>query len=203
MSHKLPELNYAYNALEPYIDAQTMEIHHSKHHAAYISKLNDALANHADLQNRSIEDLIKNLNGLPEGIRTAVRNNGGGHYNHSIFWNLMGPGEGGEPSGELAAAIKAKFGSFAEFKSAFANAAATRFGSGWAWLAIDAKKELFITSSANQDNPLSDGHPVILGLDVWEHAYYLKYQNRRPEYIESWWSVVNWSAVTDRFLSLK
>lgn len=203
MSHKLPELNYAYDALEPYIDAQTMEIHHSKHHAAYVSKLNDALANSADLQSKSIEDLIKNLNSLPENVRTAVRNNGGGHYNHTIFWNLMGPGKGGEPVGDLAGAISAKFGSFSEFKSSFANAAATRFGSGWAWLALDSSKELFITSSANQDNPLSDGNPVVLGLDVWEHAYYLKYQNRRPEYIENWWNAVNWEAVNDRFLSLK
>jgi Fe-Mn family superoxide dismutase len=203
MSHKLPDLPYAYDALEPYIDAQTMEIHHSKHHGAYVSKLNAALEGHADLQDHSIEDLIKNLNNLPESIRTAVRNNGGGHYNHSIFWTLMGANKGGDPTGDLAAAISGKFGSFASFKETFAGAAANRFGSGWAWLVLDTNNDLQVTSTANQDNPVTDGHKVVLGLDVWEHAYYLKYQNRRPEYIENWWNVVDWNAVNERYLSLK
>ena len=203
MSHKLPELPYSYDALEPYIDAQTMEIHYNKHHGAYVSKLNAALEGHPDLQSKSIDDLIMNLSSLPESVRTAVRNNGGGHYNHTMFWNLMAAGKGGDPVGALGVAINAKFGSVASFKESFANAAATRFGSGWAWLALNNQNELFVTSTANQDNPLSEGNKVVLGLDVWEHAYYLKYQNRRPDYIDSWWNVVDWDAVNARFLALK
>ncbi len=203
MSHSLPALPYAHDALEPYIDKQTMEIHHGKHHAAYVAKLNGALEAHPDLQSKSIEDILKSLDSIPEGIRMAVRNNGGGHYNHSLFWNLMGPNAGGEPGGELADAISAKFGSFANFQDTFANAAANRFGSGWAWLILDKNGKVDVTSTPNQDNPISDGNQAVLGLDVWEHAYYLKYQNRRPEYIQNWWSVVNWSAVEQRYLQLK
>ena len=203
MSHTLPELPYAYNALEPYVDKQTMEIHHQKHHAAYIAKLNAALESHPDLQEKSVEDLLKNLSALPESIQTAVRNNGGGHYNHTIFWNIMGPGSGGDPVGDLASAIDGKFGSFAAFKDEFAGAAANRFGSGWAWLVLDSSSNLAVMSSPNQDNPVSEGFKPLMGLDVWEHAYYLKYQNRRPEYIENWWNVVNWRVVGERYESMK
>lgn len=203
MSHKLPELPYAYDALEPYVDKQTMEIHHQKHHAAYIAKLNGALESFPDLQKKSVEDLIRNLSALPESIRTAVRNNGGGHYNHTIFWNIMAPNAGGEPAGDLAAAIKNKFGSFAAFKEEFSSAAANRFGSGWAWLVLDNAGQLAVMSSPNQDNPVSEGFKPLMGLDVWEHAYYLKYQNRRPEYIENWWHVVNWRVVGERYDTMK
>jgi Fe-Mn family superoxide dismutase len=203
MSHSLPSLPYAFDALEPYIDAQTMEIHHGKHHNAYVTKLNGALEQHPDLEGKDLEDLLKNLNSVPENIRTAVRNNGGGHYNHTIFWNIMGANTGGEPGGDLGAAIGNTFGSFSSFKEKFSAAAANRFGSGWAWLVLDATGNLAVTSTPNQDNPISDGHKSILGLDVWEHAYYLKYQNRRPDYIESWWNVVNWDAVAERYTALK
>ena len=203
MSYSLSELPYSYDALEPFVDTQTMEIHHQKHHNAYITKLNGALESAADWQGKDIEEIIQNLNKVPESIRTAVRNNGGGHYNHSIFWNIMAPHSGREPNGDLASSIKDAFGSFAEFKEKFSSAAANRFGSGWAWLALDQSGKLAVLSTPNQDNPLTDGLKPILGLDVWEHAYYLKYQNRRPEYIENWWHVVNWSAVADRFDSLR
>lgn len=203
MSYSIPELPYAYDALEPYIDQQTMEIHHQKHHGAYVAKLNAALEGHPDWQGKEIEDILKNLNSLPEGIRTAVRNNGGGHYNHTLFWSFMAPNAGGEPGGNLAAAINDTFGDLSKFKEEFASAAANRFGSGWAWLSLDASRKLIVLSTPNQDNPVSDGHKPILGLDVWEHAYYLKYQNRRPEYIENWWKVVNWEAVSERFDNLR
>jgi Fe-Mn family superoxide dismutase len=179
-----------------------MEIHHGKHHAAYVSKVNDALQGHADLAKLDVDELMRRLSKVPDGIRTAVRNNGGGHANHSLFWQIMGPGKGGEPKGELAEAIKSTFGGFAQFQEKFAAAAAGRFGSGWAWLAVDSGK-LEITSTANQDTPRSDGKQPILGLDVWEHAYYLKYQNRRPDYIKAWWSVVNWDKVGELYASAK
>ena len=203
MSHSLPQLPYAYDALEPYIDQRTMEIHHQKHHGGYVTKLNAALEAHTDLQSKSMEDLLKNLNSLPESIKTAVRNNGGGHYNHTIFWNIMGADSSDQPGGDLASAISQKFGSFAAFKEEFSSAAANRFGSGWAWLVLDKSSDLAVMSTANQDNPVSEGFKPVMGLDVWEHAYYLKYQNKRPEYIENWWNVVNWSAVADRYDSLK
>ena len=199
MSYSLADLPYPYDALEPYIDTKTMEIHHQKHHNGYITKLNSALETSSEWLGKDIEEIIKNLNRVPESIRTAVRNNGGGHYNHSIFWNIMGPNAGGEPGGNLASSIKETFGSFAEFKDEFSKAAASRFGSGWAWLVLDPGGKLVVLSTANQDNPLTDGFKPLMGLDVWEHAYYLKYQNRRPDYIENWWNVVNWSAVADRF----
>ena len=203
MAQTLPELPYAHNALEPHIDQQTMEIHHGRHHNAYITNLNAAIAGKADLEALSIEDLCKNLDKVPEDIRTAVRNNGGGHYNHSLFWTIMGPNAGGAPTGELAAAIDAAFGSFDAFKEAFAKAGATRFGSGWAWLVVKDGK-LAITSTPNQDNPLMDGSGTpLLGCDVWEHAYYLKYQNKRPDYIAAWWNTVNWDAVAARYAAAK
>lgn len=192
MKHELPKLKYEYNALEPYIDETTMTIHHTKHHATYINNLNAALEKYPDLQEKSVEDLVKDLNAVPEDIRTAVRNNGGGHYNHSLFWQLMGPGKGGNPTGDLAKAIDEKFGGFDKFKEEFGKAAATRFGSGWAWLIVNKNNELEVVSTANQDTPVSDGAKPVLALDVWEHAYYLKYQNRRPDYVGSWWSVVDW-----------
>ncbi len=198
MAFQLPQLPYAYNALEPHIDAQTMEIHHSKHHQAYVNNVNAALEAHAQLANLSVEDLCRNLSDVPENIRTAVRNNGGGHYNHSLFWEIMSPGKGGAPTGELAAAIDATFGSFDNFKAEFSKAAATRFGSGWAWLSVGRDGKLAVTSTPNQDNPLMEGGTPILGLDVWEHAYYLKYQNRRPDYVGAFWNVVNWDAVAQR-----
>jgi Fe-Mn family superoxide dismutase len=194
MAHQLPPLPYDFAALEPHIDAQTMQIHHGKHHQAYVNNLNAALEKHPELQNKSVEDLIRSLSSVPEDIRTAVRNNGGGHANHSMFWKLMAPGAGGAPSGAVADAIKAAFGSFDAFKEQFAKAAVGRFGSGWAWL-IDGGGKLSIESTANQDSPLMEGKKAILGLDVWEHAYYLKYQNRRPDYIGAWWNVVNWAEV--------
>ena len=198
MAFTLPALPYAYDALEPHIDARTMEIHHTKHHQAYVNNLNAALEKAPELQGKSLDDLMRGINGVPEAVRTAIRNNGGGHWNHSMFWELMGPNKGGEPTGALADAIKQSFGDFSKFKEQFATAATGRFGSGWAWLVNDGGK-LSITSTPNQDNPLMDGKRAILGLDVWEHAYYLKYQNRRPDYITAWWNVVNWDAVAAKF----
>lgn len=195
MIHKLPELPYSYDALEPYIDARTMEIHHTKHHAGYVTKLNAALEKYPDLGKYSLEELLRNLDSIPEDIRTVVRNNGGGHYNHSLFWRVMGPDGGGQPEGELYESIVKTFGSFEEFKAKFSDAAATRFGSGWAWLAVTHFGDLVVMSTPNQDSPIMLGIVPILGLDVWEHAYYLKYQNRRTEYIQNWWNVVNWDAV--------
>jgi Fe-Mn family superoxide dismutase len=198
MAHELPPLPYAFDALEPHIDARTMEIHHGKHHNAYVTNLNKALETHPELQSRPLDALIADLAGLPDDIRTAVRNNGGGHWNHSLFWTAMGPGKGGEPRGPLSDAIASSFGGFDGFKDLFAKAAATRFGSGWAWL-IARDGRLEVSSSPNQDNPIMEGRIPILGLDVWEHAYYLNYQNRRPDYIAAWWNVVDWDAVAARF----
>ncbi len=203
MAHELPALPYAHNALEPHIDERTMQIHHGKHHNAYVTNLNKALEGHPDLQQKSIEDLLANLDAVPESIRTAVRNNGGGHANHTLFWDVMGPGAGGAPTGELAAAIDSAFGSFDNFKQEFSNAAATRFGSGWAWLIVDKDGKLAVTSTPNQDTPLMEGNTPILGLDVWEHAYYLKYQNLRPDYIAAFWNVVNWDNVAKRYAAAK
>jgi Fe-Mn family superoxide dismutase len=200
MAHTLPGLPYDFAALEPHIDAKTMEIHHGKHHQAYVTNLNTALDKAPEFKDKPLEELLKNLNSVPESVRTAVRNNGGGHWNHSLFWVLMAPKAGGEPSGALAKAIGDAFGDFAKFKEQFAAAGTGRFGSGWAWLLKDGAK-LSITSTPNQDNPLMEGRrpgDVLLGLDVWEHAYYLKYQNRRPDYIAAWWNVVNWSEVAKR-----
>jgi superoxide dismutase, Fe-Mn family len=202
MSFTLPPLPYSFDALEPYIDAKTMEIHHDKHHNAYVTNLNKALESSADLQKLSIEELLAQLGKVPENVRTAVRNNGGGHLNHSMFWKLMKKGGGGEPSGDLAGAIKGAFGSFADFKTKFTQAATTRFGSGWAWLLVKDGK-LVVESTPNQDNPIMDGGKGVLGLDVWEHAYYLKYQNKRPDYIEAWWNVVNWAQAADNFAAAK
>jgi superoxide dismutase, Fe-Mn family len=196
---ELPALPYDFAALEPHIDAQTMQIHHDKHHAAYVTNLNNALEGQADLQNKSVEELIKDLNSVPEAIRGAVRNNGGGHVNHTMFWEIMAPNAGGEPTGALGDAIKAAFGDFATFKTQFQDAGMKRFGSGWAWLIKDAGGALKIVSSANQDNPMMDGQNPIMGVDVWEHAYYLKYQNRRADYLGAWWNVVNWDAIAKRF----
>jgi Fe-Mn family superoxide dismutase len=199
MAHTLPPLPYPTNALEPHIDAQTMEIHHGKHHNAYVTNLNAALEKAPELADKSLDDLLRNLNSVPEAVRTAVRNNGGGHWNHSQFWKTMGPNGGGGPTGKLADAINAAFGDFEKFKEAFNAAGAARFGSGWVWLVNDGGK-LAITSTPNQDNPLMDGKaPPILGNDVWEHAYYLKYQNRRPDYLKAWWNTVNWEEVGRRF----
>jgi Fe-Mn family superoxide dismutase len=198
MTHKLPALPYSHDALEPHIDPRTMEIHHSKHHNAYLNNLNNALADHADLQSKSVEALIKDLTAVPADIRTAVRNNGGGHLNHSLFWPSMSPNASGVPSGELATAIDAAFGDFDAFKAKFSQAAGTRFGSGWAWLSLSANGALTVSSTANQDNPISEGLTPLLGLDVWEHAYYLNYQNRRPDYVSAWWNVVNWDEVAAR-----
>ena len=198
MAFTLPALPYGYDALEPHIDARTMEIHHTKHHQAYINNLNAALEKAPELQKKSIDELMRDVNSAPESVRTAVRNNGGGHWNHTMFWEIMGPGAGGEPTGALADAIKSSFGDFSKFKEQFAAAATGRFGSGWAWL-INTGGKLSITSTPNQDNPLMEAKTAILGLDVWEHAYYLKYQNKRPDYIAAWWNVVNWNAVAKRF----
>ena len=203
MAHELPALPYAHNALEPHIDARTMEIHHGKHHQGYVNNLNKALEGQTNLQNKSVEQLLQDLETIPESIRTAVRNNGGGHANHSLFWPCMSPNGGGEPSGELAEAIKSTFGSFASFKEQFSKAAATRFGSGWAWLCVDKNGGLALMSTPNQDSPLSQGLQPILGLDVWEHAYYLNYQNRRPDYIAAWWNVVNWEQVAKNYAAAK
>lgn len=199
MPYELPALPYAHDALEPHIDRQTMEIHHGKHHQAYITNLNKALEAHADLQGQSIEALISQLEAVPEAIRTAVRNNGGGHANHSLFWRVMGPGKGGAPTGALAQAIAAAFGGFDAFKEKFAAAGATRFGSGWAWLAKTKDGQLEVYSTANQDSPIMEGKTPLLGMDVWEHAYYLKYQNRRPDYIAAFWNVIDWDEVARRF----
>ena len=200
MSYSLPDLPYGYDALEPHIDARTMEIHHSKHHNGYVTKVNAALEGTGI--DKSIEDLISDLNAVPEAKRGAVRNNGGGHANHSLFWSIMSADGGGEPSGELAEAINAAFGSFDGFKEKFSAAAGTRFGSGWAWLVVDGGK-LAVESTPNQDNPLMEGRTPILGLDVWEHAYYLHYQNRRPDYVAAFFSVINWNAVAERFAAAK
>jgi Fe-Mn family superoxide dismutase len=199
MPFELPKLPYEASALEPHIDARTMEIHHGKHHAAYTNNLNAALDKHPDLKDKSIEDLLAGLDAVPEDIRTAVRNNGGGFYNHNIFWTIMGPGAGGQPQDALATAINAAFGDFAKFQDTFAKAAATRFGSGWAWLSVKSDGGLTVTSTPNQDNPISEGLKPVLGIDVWEHAYYLNYQNRRPDYVKAWWNVVNWQEVARRF----
>jgi len=203
MAHELPDLPYSYDALEPHIDARTMEIHHTRHHGGYVSKLNAALEGHAELQAKDLADLLADLDAVPEAIRTAVRNNGGGHANHSLFWTVMSPVGGGEPAGDLAEAIAAAFGSFAAFTGEFSDAAATRFGSGWAWLVVDAGGELKVYSTPNQDSPLMQGDTPILGLDVWEHAYYLHYQNRRPEYITAWWKVVDWDRVAENYAAAK
>lgn len=202
MAHQLPKLSYAFDALEPFIDSKTMEIHHGKHHAAYVTKLNEALAGDGKWADQPVEELLKNINAVPEKVRTAVRNNGGGHANHTLFWELMTPGGRGEPKGALGEALQKTFGGFDKFKEQFGNAGITRFGSGWAWLALNNGK-LEIFSTANQDSPLMEGKTPILGLDVWEHAYYLKYQNRRPDYIAAWWSCVNWAKVNDRFEAAK
>jgi Fe-Mn family superoxide dismutase len=201
--YTLPPLPYDFGALEPHIDAKTMEIHHGKHHAAYVNNVNAALKDHPDHQGKTIEALIGNLNALPEAIRTAVRNNGGGHANHSLFWQIMKAGGGGDPKGALAGAITSALGGFAAFKEAFAKAATTRFGSGWAWLIVGKDGKLAVTSTPNQDSPIMDGLTPILGLDVWEHAYYLKYQNRRPDYIAAWWNTVNWDEVSRRYDAAK
>jgi superoxide dismutase, Fe-Mn family len=208
MAHTLPELTYAKDALEPHVDARTMDIHHGKHHATYIKNLDAALEKHPELQDKSAADLIADLSAVPEDIRTAVRNNGGGHVNHSMFWEIMGPNAGGAPEGELAAAIDAELGGFDAFKDAFAKAGATRFGSGWAWLVVKADGKLAVTSTPNQDNPTMKGvvdveGAPILGCDVWEHAYYLNYQNRRPDYIAAWWNVVNWKKVAELYAQAK
>jgi superoxide dismutase, Fe-Mn family len=203
MPFELPSLPYPENALEPHIDARTMSIHHDKHHAAYTNNLNAALEGHPELAGKTIDELLSDLSALPEGIRTTVRNNGGGYANHNLFWEIMGPNGGGEPEGELAEAINNAFGGFAEFKDQFAKAGATRFGSGWAWLYVNHDGKLAVGSTPNQDTPLMDGGTPILGLDVWEHAYYLNYQNRRPDYIAAWWNVVNWSAVAEKYAAAK
>ena len=202
MSFTLPQLPYAYDALEPHIDKETMNIHHTKHHNTYVTNLNNALEGNAELLSKTVEEVVSNLDAVPENVRTAVRNNGGGHANHSLFWTILTPNGSGAPTGELADAIAAKFGSFDAFKEEFAKAAATRFGSGWAWLVVN-NGELEVTSTPNQDSPLSEGKTPILGLDVWEHAYYLNYQNRRPDYIGAFWNVVNWDEVAKRYTAAK
>ena len=199
MAHQLPPLPYDFGALEPHIDAQTMQIHHDKHHGTYVTNLNAAVEKHAELGSKSAEDLIKNLNAVPEDVRTAVRNNGGGHVNHSMFWQIMAPKAGGEPSGKVGDAIKQTFGSFADFQTKFNDAGTKRFGSGWVWLVRTKDGKLDIISTANQDNPMMEGHWPIMGNDVWEHAYYLKYKNVRADYLKAWWNVVNWKEVEKRF----
>lgn len=199
MIHELPKLPYDYKALEPYIDEQTMNIHHNLHHGGYVTKLNNALQDSPELQDKSIEELLKSLEEIPEYLRTAIRNNGGGHYNHSLFWTGMAPNSGSEPNGDLADVINSTWGSFDKFKEIFSTVAVSRFGSGWAWLVKNGDGTLVVTSTANQDNPVSSGQLPILGLDVWEHAYYLKYQNRRPDYIKNWWNVINWKEAAKRF----
>jgi Fe-Mn family superoxide dismutase len=198
MAFSLPNLPYAHDALNPSVDTQTMEIHHGKHHNAYVTNLNKALEGHDDIASKSIEDILRNISSVPDSIRQAVINNGGGHANHSLFWQIMGPGKGGEPTGDIAAAIASELGGFDAFKQAFSTAAATRFGSGWAWLAVSGGK-LEVYSTANQDSPLMGGKTPILGLDVWEHAYYLHYQNRRPDYVTAFWDVVNWDMVNELY----
>jgi Fe-Mn family superoxide dismutase len=202
VAHALPPLPYAFDALEPHIDAKTMEIHHGKHHATYVTKLNDALQGKGDLESKPVESLLADLSAIPEGIRNAVRNNGGGHVNHSLFWPLMKKGGGGSPRGELGEAIKSAFGSFEELKKKFGEAAIARFGSGWVWIQVKGGK-LELASYPNQDTPVMEGAKPVLGCDVWEHAYYLKYQNRRPDYVEAWWNVVNWDQATDNFRRAK
>jgi Fe-Mn family superoxide dismutase len=199
MAFEVPPLPYDYSALEPYIDTQTMQLHHDKHHAAYVNNLNAALEGQPQFASLPIDQLIRRINEVPENIRTAVRNNGGGHINHSMFWQIMKPNGGGAPTGSLAAAIQDAFGSFDEFKAKFKDAGVRRFGSGWAWLARDQSGKLQVTSTANQDSPLMDGLFPVMGNDVWEHAYYLKYQNRRPDYLDAWWNVVNWDEIGKRF----
>ncbi len=199
MKYELPSLPYAYNALEPFIDAQTMEIHHTKHHQTYVTKLNEALALHPELDDKPLDWLLANLQSVPEDIRPAIRNHGGGHWNHSMFWEIMKPAGSGLGLGDLATAIDSTFGDFQAFQEAFNKAATTQFGSGWAWLVKDSTGKLSVVSTPNQDNPLSQGLKPILGLDVWEHAYYLKYQNKRPDYITAWWSVVNWEKVESNY----
>jgi len=200
MAFVLPPLPYDFAALEPHIDAKTMEIHHGKHHQTYVNNLNAAIEKAPELASKSLDDLMRGVNKAPEAVRTAVRNNGGGHWNHSMFWQIMAPKAGGEPGGNLGAAIKSAFGDFAKFREQFSAAGVGRFGSGWAWL-INTGGKLSITSTPNQDNPLMEGQKAIMGLDVWEHAYYLKYQNRRPDYISAWWNVVNWKEIEKRFSS--
>ena len=199
MAHELPALPYAHDALEPFIDTMTMQIHHGKHHATYVTNLNAALEQYSDFQKYNVDDLIRNIANVPEAIRTAVRNNGGGHANHAMFWQIMAPKAGGDPSGPLADAIKSSFGSFEAFKGEFKKAALGRFGSGWAWL-VNTGGKLTIESTPNQDSPVMEGRQVVMGIDVWEHAYYLKYQNRRADYVDAWWSVVNWSEIAKRFV---
>ncbi len=199
MAFELPPLPYDYSALEPYIDEQTMHLHHDKHHQAYVTNLNNALQGQSQFENLPIEELIRRINEVPESIRTAVRNNGGGHLNHSMFWQLMKPNGGGEPTGPLASAVTSTFGSFDNFKTQFNDAGVKRFGSGWAWLVMDRAGALSVISTANQDSPLMDGMLPIMGNDVWEHAYYLKYQNRRPDYLAAWWNVVNWDEIARRY----
>jgi superoxide dismutase, Fe-Mn family len=202
MAFELPQLPYAYDALEPHIDKETMNIHHTKHHNTYVTNLNNALEGNEELLSKTVEEVVANLDAVPEAARTAVRNNGGGHANHSLFWQVISPNGGGEPTGELAEAINSKFGGFEGFKEEFSKAATTRFGSGWAWLVVN-NGELEVTSTPNQDSPLMEGKTPVLGLDVWEHAYYLNYQNRRPEYIGAFWNVVNWEEVGKRYASAK
>ena len=199
MAFELPNLPYAADALEPHIDARTMEIHHGKHHNAYVTNLNNAIGDNADLAAKSIDDLVRDLDAVPEAIRGAVRNNGGGHANHSMFWEIMSGNGGGAPGGELGSAIDSTFGGFDSFREQLTKAGMTRFGSGWAWLSVDGSGGLVVESTANQDSPLSHGHTPILGVDVWEHAYYLNYQNRRPDYLAAWFNVINWGAVAERF----
>lgn len=203
MAYQLPDLPYATDALEPHIDQQTMEIHHGRHHNTYVNNVNNAIQGNSELESKSVEDLISDLNAVPENIRTAVRNNGGGHANHSLFWTIMSPNGGGEPSGELASAINSTFGSFDEFKEKFKAAALGRFGSGWAWLVVNNNGGLEIEDTPNQDSPLMHGKTPIMGIDVWEHAYYLKYQNARPAYVDAWWNVVNWDEVAKRYAAAK
>ncbi|OWA35143.1 superoxide dismutase [Saccharibacillus sp. O23] len=203
MAFELPALPYSNDALEPHIDAQTMEIHHDRHHNTYVTNLNNALESAPELQSKSLEELIGDLDSVPESIRTAVRNNGGGHHNHSLFWTVIGPNGGGAPSGDLAAAIDSELGGFDKFKEDFAKAATTRFGSGWAWLVVGKDGKLAVTSTPNQDSPIMEGQTPILGLDVWEHAYYLKFQNKRPDYIATFWNVVNWDEVAKRYAAAK
>jgi Fe-Mn family superoxide dismutase len=203
MAHTLPALKYAQNALEPHIDALTMEIHHGRHHQAYINNLNAALEGHADLQSKSIEDLISDISALPAAIQTAVRNNGGGHANHTLFWETIGPNGGGAPVGALAAAIDSELGGFETFKADFAKAATTRFGSGWAWLSVNQEGKLVVSSTPNQDSPIMEGNTPVLGIDVWEHAYYLNYQNKRPDYIVAFWNVVDWAKVNELYEAAK
>lgn len=203
MAFTLPELNYAYDALEPHIDTLTMETHHSKHHKAYVDNLNKALEGQAEWEGKCIEEILKSLDKLPEAIRGAVRNNGGGHYNHTMFWEIMAPSGERKPVGELAKKIDETFGSFEKFQEEFKKAALTRFGSGWAWLVLEADGKLAVTSTPNQDNPISEGKKVVFGIDVWEHAYYLKYMNKRPDYVDAWWNVLDWKVIEEKYQNVK